>query len=159
MINELISIKMNPTYTNNELVQLVNLIIRAHGLMQEIIWEGGLKTEVEKYRALRTILPTPSQKRFLDSLWHKESQRALGSYRCIVKSLIQEYVNQIARKNSYSSLGLSLHDGKRRALVKSMLPKVVYEFLQASMMILLTQFQLLRFYVEIDYCFFVFVMN
>ena len=80
MINELISIKMDPIDTNNELVQLMNLIIRAHGLMQKIIWEGSLETEVEKYRALRMILPTPSQKGVLDSLWRKESQRALGSY-------------------------------------------------------------------------------
>ena len=80
MINELISIKTDPADTNNELVQLVNLIIRVYGLMQEIIWEGGMKIEVEKYRALRMILPTPSQKGVLDSLWRKESQRALGSY-------------------------------------------------------------------------------
>ncbi len=89
---------MEPTGYNDEMIHLVNHIIKVNEIIQSIIWKSGLLHEYEIYMAFRESLLTPNLKGILDALWCKVNENGNDRYKFLVLEFIKEYANLVVRK-------------------------------------------------------------
>lgn len=130
MVKTLCDYKFQPTDREHELVQLVHHFISVHEKMQDIIWEGGLLKEEQKFNVLRETLNYPSLVGLLDLLWDKlEDQNpndANKGYRRLVNKFFKEYIDWGARKTAGASIGVSTRKGHHKRLGVP-LPRINYK--------------------------------
>ena len=90
MITNFKKMKMDVNCSPYNYEYLILYIIQVHSRIQQIIWKGGLIRDIEKYKAMRSVLPEFHQKRILDYLW--DTEPGIKKYKSVVKKFVLQYL-------------------------------------------------------------------
>ena len=126
LTEELKNLQPNPTVFKEDLVHLVNYIIKLHEKIQELIWARELKMSLNwmKLKVLRNALPTEYQQSILDFLLDKK-MKGNKQYNFVVHKFVLVYLKSLnvkrelrIRENTTLKITHNLHDRKNKPKIK-----------------------------------------